>query len=141
MPVAQAPPPVATEEIAAAASDVDRDGRFPEEAIAALRDGGLLSLGVPDAQGGIGGGPVEYVSAVERIAAGCASAAMVYVMHVTATQTLLAGLGDEPDGPKAGAVREIAAGEHLTTLAYSERGSRATSGRRCRARSPRTAQS
>jgi alkylation response protein AidB-like acyl-CoA dehydrogenase len=49
---------------------------------------------------------------------------MVYVMHVTGAQTLLAGLGDEPDGPKADALGEIAAGEHLTTLAYSEKGSR-----------------
>jgi alkylation response protein AidB-like acyl-CoA dehydrogenase len=124
MSVAVAVPPVAVDEIAAAAADVDREGRFPEEALASLLETGLLSLGVPEAQGGIGGGPVEYVSAVERIAGACASAAMVYVMHVAATQTLLAGLGDEPDGPKADAVREIVAGEHLTTLAYSEKGSR-----------------
>jgi alkylation response protein AidB-like acyl-CoA dehydrogenase len=124
MAVAVSDSPLPTEEIAAAAADVDRDGRFPEEAIGALREQGLLSLGIPDSQGGIGGGPVEYASAVERIAGACASTAMVYVMHVTGTQTLLAGMGDEPGGPMSDALGEIASGEHLTTLAYSEKGSR-----------------
>jgi alkylation response protein AidB-like acyl-CoA dehydrogenase len=124
MAVSVAPTPVPTDDIAAAAPEVDRDGHFPQESIASLRDAGLLGLGVPEADGGAGGGPLEYVSTVERIAAACASTAMVYVMHVTAGQTLLAGLDGGGNGPKADAVREIAAGEHLTTLAYSERGSR-----------------
>jgi alkylation response protein AidB-like acyl-CoA dehydrogenase len=124
MSVAVSAQPFPTEEIAAAAAEVDRDGRFPEEAIGVLREQGLLSLGIPESQGGIGGGPLEYVSAAERIAGACASTAMVYVMHVTATQTLLAGLGDDSGGPKGEALERIAAGEHLTTLAYSEKGSR-----------------
>jgi alkylation response protein AidB-like acyl-CoA dehydrogenase len=116
--------PLPTDEIAAAAAAVDREGRFPEEAIGLLREHGLLALGIPASEGGSGGGPVEFVSAVERIAGACASTAMVYVMHVTATQTLLAGLGDEREGPKAETLARIAAGEHLSTLAYSEKGSR-----------------
>jgi alkylation response protein AidB-like acyl-CoA dehydrogenase len=115
--------PLPTDEIAAAAAAVDHEGRFPEEAIGLLREHGLLALGIPASEGG-GGGPVEFVSAVERIAGACASTAMVYVMHVTATQTLLAGLGDEREGPKAETLARIAAGEHLSTLAYSEKGSR-----------------
>jgi len=124
MSVAVAVPSLKTGEIQGAASSVDTEGRFPEEGISALRRDGLLSLGIPEELGGTGGGPVEYVSAVERIAAACASTAMVFVMHVTATQTLIAGLGKESDGPKAEAIAEIVAGEHLTTLAYSEKGSR-----------------
>jgi alkylation response protein AidB-like acyl-CoA dehydrogenase len=116
--------PLPTEEIAAAAAAVDLEGRFPEEAIGLLREHGLLSFGIPESAGGSGGGPVGFVSAVERIAGACASTAMVYVMHVTATQTLLAGLGDEREGPKAETLARIATGEHLTTLAYSEKGSR-----------------
>lgn len=124
MAVAVSATPLSTEEIAAAAPDVDREGRFPEEAIGLLREQGLLALGIPEDQGGSGGGPVEFVSTVERIAGACASTAMVYVMHVTATQTLLAGLGEDAGGPKAEALEAIVAGEHLTTLAYSEKGSR-----------------
>jgi alkylation response protein AidB-like acyl-CoA dehydrogenase len=112
-------------EIAAAAADVDRKGRFPEEAVRALARDGLLALGVPPERGGPGGGPQEFVDATERVAAACASAGMVYVMHVVATQTLLAGTGpDDPEGPRPDALRAIVHGEHLTTLAYSERGSR-----------------
>jgi alkylation response protein AidB-like acyl-CoA dehydrogenase len=124
MAVATAAPSLPTDEIAALAADVDRDGRFPAEALDLLADAGLLSLGIPESRGGMGGGPVEFVSAVERLAAACASTAMVYVMHVTAAQTLLAGLGDGEDGPKGDALTEIARGEHLSTLAYSEKGSR-----------------
>jgi alkylation response protein AidB-like acyl-CoA dehydrogenase len=50
---------------------------------------------------------------------------MVFVMHVVGTQTLLAGMPEgRSDGPLGEALRAIARGEHLTTLAYSERGSR-----------------
>ena len=124
MSVSTAAPPLPTEEIAAAAPQVDREGRFPENALARLSERGLLSLAVPESYGGIGGDPVEYVSAVERIAAACASTAMVYVMHVTAIQTLLAGMGDEAEGPKGEALTEVVRGGHLSTLAYSEKGSR-----------------
>jgi alkylation response protein AidB-like acyl-CoA dehydrogenase len=113
------------DEIAAAAADVDRSGRFPEEAMRSLARDGLLGLGVPAEWGGPGGGPVEVVDAIERVAAACASAGMVFVMHVVATRTLLSGTTtDEPDGPRHDALRAIVRGEHLTTLAYSERGSR-----------------
>jgi alkylation response protein AidB-like acyl-CoA dehydrogenase len=50
---------------------------------------------------------------------------MVFVMHVVAMHTLAAGIADDdPDGPKQAALGAAARGEHLSTLAYSERGSR-----------------
>jgi alkylation response protein AidB-like acyl-CoA dehydrogenase len=113
------------DEIAAAAPDVDRAGRFPEEAMRSLARDGLQALGVPPEWGGPGGGPRDFVDATEQVAAACASAGMVFVMHVVATQTLLAGTAaDDPDGPRHEALRAIVRGEHLSTLAYSERGSR-----------------
>jgi alkylation response protein AidB-like acyl-CoA dehydrogenase len=114
-------PPI--DEIAAAARAVDEEGHFPEEAVGALRRDGLLALGVPESYGGPGGGPLEVVSTVEAVAAACASTGMVYVMHLAATQTLLAG-ADGAGNPCHEALRAIAHGRHLTTLAYSERGSR-----------------
>jgi alkylation response protein AidB-like acyl-CoA dehydrogenase len=103
------------------APEVDTKGRFPQEALTALRAQGYLGLTVPADRGGQGQGPRAFAAAVEELAQGCASAAMVYVMHVAATQaiaasTLLEGRDD--------LLREIAAGRHLTTLALSERGSR-----------------
>jgi alkylation response protein AidB-like acyl-CoA dehydrogenase len=113
------------QEIAAAAPDVDREGRFPDEALRALARDGLLALGVPPAWDGPGGGPRESVAAIEQVAGACASAAMVFLMHIVATQTLLAGTAeDEGGGPRGETLRAIARGDHLTTLAYSERGSR-----------------
>jgi alkylation response protein AidB-like acyl-CoA dehydrogenase len=54
---------------------------------------------------------------VERLAGACASTAMVTVMHYCATAVL------EAHGPEH-VRRDVAAGRHLTTLAFSEVGSR-----------------
>ena len=80
--------------IASHADSVDREARFPTEALSGLADAGLLALGVPAELGGPGGGPAEVVAAVERVASACSSTAMVYVMHAIATQTVIAGAAD-----------------------------------------------
>lgn len=116
-------PAVPVAAIADAAATVDRDGRFPHEALDALRRTGLLGLAVPVAHGGPGGTLPEMVDIVEQVAGACASSGMVLVMHLVGTHTLAAGAGED-NGPKHAALRAIARGEHLTTLAYSERASR-----------------
>ncbi len=123
MQAPSAPSLVAT--VASAAETVDREARFPEASLVALVDAGWLGLGVPERFGGPGGGPEEVVEAVEQIAAACASTAMVFVMHVVAMQTLAAGTADdELEGPKHAALAAAGTGGHLSTLAFSERGSR-----------------
>jgi alkylation response protein AidB-like acyl-CoA dehydrogenase len=124
MTVAVAPRIVPKEVIRAHAADVDREARFPDESIAALREAGQLGLGIPEVYGGPGGSPTEIVAVVEQVAAGCASTGMVYTMHLVAAQTLLAGSAGPDDGVKAATLRAIGTGDHLSTLAYSERGSR-----------------
>ncbi len=124
MTIAVQPRSVPIDTIRAHAAEVDREARFPDEAIAALRGSNLLGLGIPEAYGGPGGSATEIVSAVEQVAAGCASTGMVYTMHLVAAKTLLAGSAGPDDGIKASTIRAIGAGEHLSTLAYSERGSR-----------------
>ena len=117
--------PLSLEAIAADAEGVDAEGRFPRAGIDELAGAGLLGIGLPRSVGGVGGGPVEFVEVVEQVAAACASTGMVYVMHVVGAQTLQAGLSE---GRSAEVQREalaaMAAGRHLTTLAYSDRGSR-----------------
>jgi alkylation response protein AidB-like acyl-CoA dehydrogenase len=108
--------------IAAHSDSVDRESRFPAEAVEGLARQGLLGLGIPADLGGPGGGPVEIVAAVERIASGCSSTAMVYVMHAIAAQTLLAGAAQ--GGANEDVLRAIGAGGHLTTLAFSEQATR-----------------
>jgi alkylation response protein AidB-like acyl-CoA dehydrogenase len=103
------------------AADVDTHARFPEESVEALRKQGLLGLCVPSAMGGEGAGMRAFCGVVEELAAGCASTAMIYVMHVAAQQAI-ASSGTLSDRELL--LKRIAAGDHLTTLAFSERGSR-----------------
>jgi alkylation response protein AidB-like acyl-CoA dehydrogenase len=112
---------VATEVLARWAADVDAKGRFPVEALAALRDAGLLGLCAPGQLGGGGQGARTFAAVVEELARACASTAMVYVMHISASQAIAASatLRD-----RDAVLREVAAGRHLTTLALSEVGSR-----------------
>ena len=116
---------VPVEPIAADAAAVDEERSFPRAAIDELGRAGLLGLGLPESNGGAGSGPLEFVDVVEQIAGACASTGMVYVMHIVGAQTLLAGTEREDGaGPKQEALEAMAAGRHLTTLAYSERCSR-----------------
>jgi alkylation response protein AidB-like acyl-CoA dehydrogenase len=115
---------VPVEEIAADAADVDRTGAFPARAMRSLDEAGLLGIAVPEAFGGRGASLAEIADVVEKVAGACCSTGMVYAMHVCATATIAAGAGSDRAGPLADALRSIAAGTHLTTLAFSERGTR-----------------
>ena len=112
---------IAAEIGAVNAADVDEKGRFPSETIDALASAGLTGLCVPATAGGKGGGMRAFAGVTEDLAAACGSTAMIFVMHVTATQAIatsstLAG--------RDVLLRQIASGEHLSTLAFSESGSR-----------------
>ncbi|MCC7534700.1 MAG: acyl-CoA/acyl-ACP dehydrogenase [Deltaproteobacteria bacterium] len=96
---------------------LDKEGSFPTEAVRALGEAGLLGLLSSKDVGGMGLGPREAAFVVERVARECASTAMVLCMHYAAT-AVIEKLGPEP------VRRAIAAGEHLSTLAFSEPGSR-----------------
>ncbi|HEY0709508.1 MAG TPA: acyl-CoA dehydrogenase family protein [Polyangia bacterium] len=112
---------IADNTLALHASDVDARGRFPIEAIAALRAAGLLGLCVGEDSGGAGASPRGFAAVVEALAQSCASTAMVFVMHVSAQQAIAAST---TLSTRAQLLRQIAAGNHLTTLALSEKGSR-----------------
>lgn len=108
---------IASGMIHTAAAEVDQSGSFPRDAIDALSKGGLLGLISATEVGGSGQGLRAAVLVVERIARECGSTAMILCMHYVATTVI------EAYGPRS--IREdIAAGRHLTTLAFSESGSR-----------------
>ena len=70
------------EGVAAPAADaVDREARFPHEAIAALREARLLSALVPRELGGRGATIGELAATCELLGRSCASTAMIYAMH------------------------------------------------------------
>lgn len=102
------------------ALDVDRSGRFPREAVAALRSSGLLGLTAPPELGGMGRGPGDFIETVSALAGACGSTAMVYLMHVVAMMPVLVATPEGlPDLP-----RQLATGEKFASLALSEKGSR-----------------
>jgi alkylation response protein AidB-like acyl-CoA dehydrogenase len=101
----------------------DTAGRFSTEAVQSLGDSGLLGLLLPVDLGGAGLGPRTFAAVTATLAEADASVAMVYVMHVCGAAVILAAR------PAAAPtltpiLKEIAAGRHLSTLAFSEAGSR-----------------
>jgi len=103
--------------VAPAAVDIDQNGTFPKAALDALGAAGLLGLISAKEVGGQGYGHRAATEVIERLAQECGSTAMVVCMHYAGTAVI------EAYGPRD--VREaIAAGQHVTTLAFSEAGSR-----------------
>ena len=100
-----------------AAPDVDAHGTFPRAAVDALGRAGLLGLLSAPEVGGRGGSLADAALVVRSLARACGSTAMVVCMHYCATAVIEA---HGPDDVR----RAIAAGEHLSTLAFSESGSR-----------------
>lgn len=109
--------PVLDDVIAPNAVRTDTEGRYPTENIDALKSVGLLGLVSATEVGGLGGGPRAATGVVRRIAEHCPSTAMIVCMHYSAAAVLEHYGNDEVR-------REIAADRHVSTLAFSERGSR-----------------
>jgi acyl-CoA dehydrogenase len=76
------------------AETVDRDGRFPEEAVAAMREERLLGCAVPTAMGGEGASLAEIAAICTTLGASCASAGMVFAMHQISMANLIDCAGD-----------------------------------------------
>jgi alkylation response protein AidB-like acyl-CoA dehydrogenase len=116
-PYQQALQKIIDEIITPSAADVDSAARFPRPAIDAMSQAGLLGLISAKEIGGMGEGMRAASYVVEKIAEACGSTAMVVCMHYAATAVI------EKHGTEA-IRRQIAAGKHLSTLAFSEAGSR-----------------
>jgi alkylation response protein AidB-like acyl-CoA dehydrogenase len=108
---------VITDVVAPGAAPTDELGAFPRPAITALGEAGILGLTASPDVGGGGGGLREAAEVIERLAGTCGSTAMVVLMHYAAVAIIEAQAGKD--------VRHaIGAGQHLSTLALSEAGSR-----------------
>lgn len=108
---------IISEVIAPSAHEIDETAAFPRAALQALGQAGLLGLISATDVGGRGEAHRAATLVVERIGSACASTAMIVCMHYSATAVI------EAHGQRE--VREeIAKGKHITTLAFSESGSR-----------------
>jgi alkylation response protein AidB-like acyl-CoA dehydrogenase len=112
---------IADHVLAPAARQNDKEGRFSTQAVDALGRAGFLGLMLPEEFGGTGLGPRTFAAVTATLAEADASVAMVYVMHICAAAMIAAA---RPGAVVAQMLKEIAAGEHLSTLAFSESGSR-----------------
>src|SRR4051794_28276154 len=114
---------IASRVLAESAGPNDKAGRFSTEAVASLGESGLLALMVPVDVGGSGLGPRTFAAVVATLAEADASVAMVYLMHILGATAISAA---RPSALQAVTpiLRAIGAGRHLSTLAFSEAGSR-----------------
>lgn len=101
------------------AGRADIEGKFPRESMQALAREGFLGLNVPTELGGMGQGLRVICAVLDELAQRCASTAMCFKMHLCAIAAYVAAV-NRPDD----VLRAAARGEHLTTLAWSEFGSR-----------------
>jgi alkylation response protein AidB-like acyl-CoA dehydrogenase len=114
---------IASRVLAPSAGQNDKAGRFSTEAVESLAESGLLGLLLPVDFGGSGLGPHTFAVVTATLAEADASVAMVYLMHILGTATISTA---RPSAARAltPILQEIGAGRHLSTLAFSEAGSR-----------------
>lgn len=110
---------IADEVLAKEAVGTDQDARFPRASLDALAADGFLGLTLPEEYGGMGEGLRTMCAVLDQLAQRCPSTAMIYKMHLAAVSTYVAA-GER----MADVLRAVAAGKHLSTLAWSETGSR-----------------
>lgn len=110
---------LAAKEVAPHAEVTDREGRWPEQPLRSLLAEGLGGLVVPESDGGLGFSLVGLLAACEAIGTACASTAMCFGMHATASAVIAA---KATPSQRASLLAPIARGEHLSTLSLSEPG-------------------
>jgi acyl-CoA dehydrogenase len=108
-------------EIAAAnAESVDRDARFPSEAVAALREAGALGALVPTELGGLGVSLDSVARACLELGRRCSSTAMVFAMHQIQIATI--GRHLDPGSWFESFLQQLAAEQWLVASVTSEIG-------------------
>ena len=100
------------------AADVDRQHRFPREAIAAARELDLMGILVPPEYGGAGLDHLAFTICIEELARGCASTSVIVDVHnsVASEPILLFGTDEQ----KRAWLPRLASGEVLGAFALTE---------------------
>lgn len=102
------------------ADEVDREARFPREAVDAMREAGLLGVLVPTELGGQGASIPAVAEACFELGRHCGATAMVFAMH----QIQIASIARHLDGSPwfADYLRELVDSQHLIASITSEVG-------------------
>jgi alkylation response protein AidB-like acyl-CoA dehydrogenase len=100
------------------AAEVDRDHRFPEEAVSAAAEAGLLGILIPQEHGGMGLDALAFTLCIDELARACASTSVIVDVHTS--------VGSEPillfgsDDQKRRWLPRLASGELLGAFALTE---------------------
>jgi len=108
----------ADKEVRPIADAIDRDARFPTETVGRMAELGLMGIAVPEAYGGSGSDTVAYALAVEELARGCASHAVI--MSVNNSLYCDPVLKHGTEAQKARFLTPFAAGRKLGCYALTE---------------------
>jgi acyl-CoA dehydrogenase len=122
---------------AAHAAEVDRDARFPVEALDALREQRALSAFVPTDFGGGGVSFSAVAAACRELGRHCGATAMVFAMHQIQVATIVRHLDGEPGGSFFhDYLRDQVTGQRLIASVTSEVGTGGDMGRSIAAVTP-----
>ncbi len=100
------------------AAEVDRDHRFPEEAVAAAREAGLMGVLIPREYGGAGLDAIAFTLCIEELAQACASTAVIIDVHTSVGSEPILLFGTEEQ--KRQWLPRLASGELLGAFALTE---------------------
>lgn len=100
------------------AEEVDRDHRFPVEAIAAATESGLMGVLIPREFGGAGLDALAFAICIEELAQACASTAVIVDVHTSVGTEPILLFGDQEQ--KRRWLPPLAKGEILGAFALTE---------------------
>jgi alkylation response protein AidB-like acyl-CoA dehydrogenase len=100
------------------AADVDREHRFPDEAIEAAAAAGLLGVLIPREYGGAGLDAIAFAVCIEELAQACASTSVIVDVHTSVGSEPILLFGTEEQ--KRRWLPPLASGELLGAFALTE---------------------
>jgi len=100
------------------AAEIDRDHRFPQEAIEAATESGLMGVLIPREYGGAGLDALAFAICIEELAQACASTAVIVDVHTSVGTEPILLFGDEEQ--KRRWLPLLASGRLLGAFALSE---------------------
>ena len=104
--------------VAPFAAEVDRDHRFPEEAVRAAAEAGLLGVLIPREYGGAGLDALAFAICIEELAQACASTSVIVDVHTSVGSEPILLFGSEEQ--KRAWLPRLASGEVLGAFALTE---------------------
>ena len=103
------------------AAAVDLEHRFPQEAVRAAAEAGLLGVLIPREYGGAGLDALAFAICIEELAQACASTSVIVDVHTSVGSEPILLFGDEEQ--KRRFLPDLASGRMLGAFALTEAGS------------------